>query len=57
MENVFETLKERGFIQQCTNADEITRLLSDEKITYYVGFDPTADSFHVGSLVPIMAMV
>ena len=57
MENVFETLKERGFIQQCTNADEITRLLSVEKITYYVGFDPTADSFHVGSLVPIMAMV
>ena len=57
VENVFETLKERGFIQQCTNADEITRLLSVEKITYYVGFDPTADSFHVGSLVPIMAMV
>ena len=57
MENVFETLKERGFIQQCTNADEITRLLSEEEITYYVGFDATADSFHVGSLVPIMAMV
>ena len=57
MENVFETLKERGFIKQCTNADEITRLLLEEKITYYVGFDSTADSFHVGSLVPIMAMV
>lgn len=57
MENVFKTLKERGFIQQCTSADEITQLLSKDKITYYVGFDPTADSFHVGSLVPIMAMV
>lgn len=57
MERVFETLKERGFIQQCTNADEIARLLSKKKISYYVGFDATADSFHVGSLVPIMAMV
>ena len=57
VENVFETLKERGFIQQCTNADEIARLLSEEMVTYYVGFDATADSFHVGSLVPIMAMV
>ena len=57
VENVFETLKERGFIQQCTNAEEIARLLSEEKVTYYVGFDATADSFHVGSLVPIMAMV
>ena len=57
MENVFETLKQRGFIQQCTNADEIARLLSEEKITYYVGFDATANSFHVGSLVPVMAMV
>ena len=54
---VFETLDERGFIQQCTNVHEIARILSDEKITYYVGFDATADSFHVGSLIPIMAMV
>ena len=57
MERVFETLKERGFIQQCTNAHEMARLLSKKKISYYVGFDATADSFHVGSLVPIMAMV
>ncbi len=56
LENVFETLKERGFIQQCTNADEIARLLREKQIAYYVGFDATADSFHVGSLVPIMAM-
>ena len=57
MENVFEILKERGFIQQCTNANEIARLVSEEQITYYVGFDATANSFHAGSLVPIMAMV
>ena len=56
MERVYETLKERGFIQQCTNAKEMERLLSKKKISYYVGFDATADSFHVGSLVPIMAM-
>ena len=56
MENVFETLKERGFVQQCSNTTEIARLLSEKKIAYYVGFDATADSFHVGSLVPIMAM-
>ncbi len=56
MSNVFETLQERGFVQQCTNAEQLSRLLSANQITYYVGFDPTADSLHAGSLVPIMAM-
>ncbi len=56
MSNVFETLRERGFVQQCTNEENVTHLLSGEPITYYVGFDPTADSLHAGSLVPIMAM-
>ena len=56
MDNVFEALNERGFIKQTTNAEQITRLLAEEQITYYVGFDPTASSLHVGSLVPIMAM-
>ena len=56
MDNVFEALNERGFIKQSTNAEQITRLLAEEQITYYVGFDPTAPSLHVGSLVPIMAM-
>ncbi len=56
MENVFETLKERGFVQQCTNEERVAALLSEKQISYYVGFDPTADSLHVGSLVPIMAM-
>ena len=54
MDNVFETLKERGFIKQTTA--QIAELLTEEQVTYYVGFDPTAPSLHVGSLVPIMAM-
>ena len=56
MDNVFEALKERGFIKQTTNAEQITNLLAEERVIYYVGFDPTAPSLHVGSLVPIMAM-
>lgn len=56
MSNLFDTLKERGFIQQCTSEEQISSLLSENRITYYVGFDPTADSLHAGSLVPIMAM-
>ncbi len=57
MHNVFEALNERGFIKQTTNAEQVAHLLSEEEVTYYVGFDPTASSLHVGSLVPIMAMV
>ncbi len=56
MHNVFETLNERGFIKQTTNAEQVAHLLSEEQVTYYVGFDATATSLHVGSLVPIMAM-
>ena len=56
MHTVFEALKERGFIKQSTNAEQIATLLTEEQVTYYVGFDPTAPSLHVGSLVPIMAM-
>ena len=56
MPNVFEALNERGFIKQTTNAEQVASLLAEKRITYYVGFDPTAPSLHVGSLVPIMAM-
>jgi tyrosyl-tRNA synthetase len=56
MKNVFQELKLRGFIEQTTHDQELERLLSGEKISSYIGFDPTADSLHVGSLVPIMAM-
>ncbi len=56
MSNVFEILQQRGFVQQCTNEEIVSRLLTETQIAYYVGFDPTADSLHAGSLVPIMAM-
>ena len=56
MSDVFEALSERGFIKQTTNAEQVANLLAEKQITYYVGFDPTAPSLHVGSLVPIMAM-
>lgn len=54
--NIFDVLKERGFIQQVTDEEEVRELLGKEKITCYIGFDPTADSLHAGSLMPIMAM-
>ena len=56
MHNVFETLKERGFIKQTTNAGQIANLLAEQQVTYYVGFEPTASSLHIGSLVPVMVM-
>jgi tyrosyl-tRNA synthetase len=57
MTNVYQTLKERGFIYQSTDEAALIRLLAEKKTTCYVGFDATADSLHVGSLVPIMALV
>jgi tyrosyl-tRNA synthetase len=54
--NAFDVLTERGFVAQTTDAEGVRALLEREKITYYIGFDPTASSLHCGSLVPIMAM-
>lgn len=54
--SVFDTLKERGFIEQCTHEEQIKELLEKEKVTFYIGFDPTADSLHVGHFVTVMAM-
>jgi tyrosyl-tRNA synthetase len=56
-DNVYDTLKERGFIAQMTNEDELRSVLSGQPITFYIGFDSTAASLHAGSLVPIMAMM
>lgn len=53
--NVLDVLRERGFVEQTTGDDAIHRLLK-KPTTCYIGFDPTASSFHVGSLVPIMAL-
>ena len=52
----FEDLKARGFIYQNTSEEAIKQLLSEGPVYYYVGFDPTGDSLHVGHLLPVMAM-
>jgi len=52
----YEVLLERGFIQQMTHETEIKELLSREKISFYIGFDPTADSLHIGHFLTVMAM-
>lgn len=57
MENVFDVLKERGFIKQTTHEDEIRELLGKEKIKFYIGFDPTADSLHVGHFMQVIIMM
>lgn len=54
--NAYNDLKERGFINQETDAEALNKLLSSEKITFYIGFDPTGSSLHIGHLLPIMAM-
>ena len=54
--NVFDVLKERGFFAQCTNEEEVKNLLGEKKVTFYIGFDPTADSLHAGHFIALMAM-
>jgi len=55
--NVYDVLKERGFIEQVTHEEEIRELLGKEKIKFYIGFDPTADSLHVGHFIQIITMM
>lgn len=55
-DNVFDTLKERGFIAQTTHEEKIRELLGSEKVSFYIGFDPTADSLHVGHLLQLIVM-
>ena len=54
--NVFDVLRERGFIKQTIFEDELYELLGKESVPFYIGFDPTADSLHIGHYIPIMAM-
>ena len=56
MQSVYDTLAERGFIAQCTDVEGLPKLLATEKVTVYAGFDPTADSLHLGTLVPLMGL-
>jgi tyrosyl-tRNA synthetase len=54
--NCYAVLKDRGFLYQTTDDNAIEKLLGEKKVTCYIGFDATADSLHIGSLVPIMAL-
>lgn len=56
MENVYDVLKDRGYLKQFTDEEAIKKLLGEEKITFYIGFDPTADSLHVGHFIAMMFM-
>lgn len=53
---VFEELKARGLIAQCTNEDKVKDLLDNHKTTFYIGFDATADSLHVGHFLQLVVM-
>lgn len=53
---VYDELQARGLIAQMTDEEKIKELLNNHKITFYIGFDPTADSLHVGHFVQIMVM-
>lgn len=56
MENVFDTLKARGFIKQTVYEEDLYKKLGSEHMSFYIGFDPTADSLHVGHFLALMAM-
>jgi tyrosyl-tRNA synthetase len=56
MNKFLKEFKDRGFFYQCTNEDELSGLLDQKKIKAYIGFDCTAESLHVGSLLQIMCL-
>jgi tyrosyl-tRNA synthetase len=53
---VFDTLKERGFVSQCSNEEGLRKLLDTEQITFYIGFDPTSKSLQIGNLLQLLFM-
>lgn len=56
-DNVYDVLKERGFIEQSTDEEKIRELLQNEKVKFYIGFDPTADCLHVGHFMQVIIMM
>ena len=56
MSNAMDILRERGFIKQVTFEDDLYKAFDEGMVTFYTGFDPTADSLHIGHYIPIMAM-
>ena len=55
MPNVYDVLHKRGYVAQVTHEDELKKLLANEQVTFYQGFDPTSDSFTTGHLLTLMA--
>lgn len=55
--NVYDVLKERGFIEQSTDEEKVRELLGNEKVKFYIGFDPTADCLHVGHFMQVIIMM
>lgn len=56
MRNAYDILEERGLVKQCSHPEELHELMGKEKLTFYIGFDPTADSLHIGHYVALMTM-
>lgn len=54
--NVMDTLRDRGYLKQVVYEQDLYKLLSEESVLFYIGFDPTADSLHVGHFVQLMVM-
>ena len=54
--NAYDILEERGFLKQCSHPEELKELLGKESVSFYIGFDPTADSLHIGHYVALMTM-
>ena len=54
--NALDLLKERGFVKQITFEEDLYKAFENEMVPFYIGFDPTADSLHIGHYIPIMAM-
>ena len=54
--NAYDVLNERGFLKQCSHPEELRELLGKEKLTFYIGFDPTAESLTVGHYVAMCVM-
>lgn len=56
MTSIIQDLQARGLIAQTTDAEALDALLNEQKISLYCGFDPTADSLHIGHLLPVLAL-
>ena len=54
--NVLKILEERGLLEWCSDPQGLSELFDSQMVTGYIGFDPTADSLHVGHLIPIMGL-